>query len=506
MRRIFQTLTALCLAQALALSPAAADKASNSVVFAHVNILESADVYFNTVSSGNILAFQIWDTLIYRDPESGEYRPNLATSWKWIDDTTLELDLRQGVKFHNGEEFDADDVVYTFNFATDPKNRITLDYVTWIARTEKVEKYKVRIKSKYVFPAAIEYLTGPRLAIYPHEYYAKVGPAGMNANPVGTGPYRVERHDLRRSITLKRNPNYPADGPKAGATIETVVIRFIPDVQTQVAELLSGGVDLIMDISRDQAAQIASLPQFHIVPTELVRTNFLRINTREDTPFPMLKDLKVRQAIAHAINRPAISKNLVGAGSRVLHAPCHPLQTGCDEAGLVRYEHDPAKARRLLAEAGYPDGFAVDIHAYRDRPLTEAIIGDLRAVGIRANLRFVQLSAITEDVHQNKVGLIDFSWGASGYRDIAASTSLFFTRPEDDLNRDPIVVEGLLEGNRTLDPEKRVAVYKRALKHLTEQTLAVPLYSIPTRYAARADLVVVGYSDGLPRFHAMRWK
>jgi len=506
MRRIIQTLTAAAFAQAFALSPALADKANNTLTFAHANILESADINFNTVSSGNILAFQIWDTLISRDPVSGDYRPNLATAWKWVDDTTLELDLRRDIKFHNGEEFDADDVVATLNFVTDPKNRITLDYTTWIASAEKTEKYKVRIKSKYVFPAAIEYLTGPRLAMYPNEYYAKVGPAGMSAEPVGTGPYRVERHDPRRSITLKRYAGYPADGPKAGATIETVVIRFIPDVQTQTAELLSGGVDLIMDISRDQAAQIAALPQFQIVSTELVRANFLRINTRDDSPFPMLKNLKVRQAIAHAINREAISKNLVGAGSRVLNAPCHPLQNGCDETGLVRYEYDPAKAKRLLAEAGYPDGFAVDIHAYRDRPLTEAIIGDLRAVGIRTNLRFVQLSAITNDVHQNKVGLIDFSWGASGYRDIAASTSLFFTRPADDLNRDPIVVEGLLEGNKTLDPVKRTAVYKRALVQLTGQALAVPLYSIPTRYASRADVTVVGYSDGLPRFHAMRWK
>jgi peptide/nickel transport system substrate-binding protein len=499
-------LAAACLALGWSNAPAVADRSNNTVVFAHVNILESADVYFNTVSSGNILAFQIWDTLIYRDPVSGDYKPSLATSWRWADETTLELDLRRGVKFHNGEEFDADDVVHTLNFVTDPKNAISLDYATWIAGAEKVDKYKVRIKAKSVFPPAIEYLTGPRLAMYPNEYYAKVGPAGMHRNPVGTGPYRVERHDVGKSITLKRNENYFQDGPKAGAQIDTVVIRFIPDVQTQTAELLSGGVDLIMDISNDQAMRIASLPRFRIVSTELVRANWVRINTRENTPFPMLKDIRVRQAIAHAINRESIVKNLVGEGSRVLHAPCHPLQTGCIEEGVKKYEYDPEKSKRLLTEAGYPNGFAVDIHAYRNRPLTEAIIGDLRAVGIRANLRFVQLSTITTDVHQNKVGLIDFSWGASGYREIAASTSLFFTRPEDDLNQDPTVVESLLLGNRTLDPEKRNAAYKKGLARLADQALAVPLYSIPTRYASTADLEAVGFSDGLPRFHAMRWR
>lgn len=506
MRKIKIAAGVACVTLAAVASPAVADKANDTLVFAHSGIMENVDVYYNTQTSGNILAFQVWDSLIFRDPVSGDYKPSLATAWRWVNDTTLELDLKKGVTFHNGEEFDADDVVFTLNYITDPKNAITLDYASWIAGCEKVDKYKVRIKAKYVFAPAIEYLTGVRIAIYPNEYYAKVGPKGMNLNPVGTGPYRVEKHEVGKSITLKKYDNYPADGPKAGGRIGTAVIRFIPDSQTQIAELLSGGVNLIMDVSRDQSRKIASLSGFQIVSTELVRANWIRINTRENTPFPMLKNLKVRQAIAHAINREAIVKNLVGDGSRVLYAPCHPLQTGCNEEGLTHYEYNPDKAKQLLAEAGFPNGFDVDIHAYRNRELTEAIIGDLRAIGVRANLRFMQLSTLTNEVHQNKVGLIDFSWGASGYRDIAASTSLMFTRPSDDLNQDPIVVQNLLEGNKTLDFDKRNSFYATALKQLTAQVLAVPLYSIPTNYAASSDLNVVGYSDGLPRFHAMSWK
>ena len=110
-----------------------------------------------------IIGANVWDTLVTRDPNTNEYTGNLAKSWKQIDDKTIEFELRQGVKFHNGEEFDADSVVYTLNFVADPANKVTTQAnVNWIDKATKIDKYKVRLTTKQVFPAAIEYPPSPK--------------------------------------------------------------------------------------------------------------------------------------------------------------------------------------------------------------------------------------------------------------------------------------------------------------------------------------------------------
>ncbi len=277
----------MALVAAVAITtPALAGKKENSVRFAFEQVLENADPYFSSQRIGVILGQQVWDTLIYRDPSSGEYKGQLASAWKWLDEKTLELDLRKGVKFHNGAEFDADDVVYTLNFVSKPENKVsTPQNVAWIDRVEKLDKYRVRIVGKRPFPAAIEYLAGP-LVIHPHEYYAKVGPKGMSEKPVGSGPYRVVEHALGKFVRLERNPNYFKESPKPQPQIDTVEIRFLPDKQTQVAEAMSGGLDLIMNVAPDQAQQLGSVPNLQVTAGETMRIFFMAFNHDRAEPCP----------------------------------------------------------------------------------------------------------------------------------------------------------------------------------------------------------------------------
>lgn len=179
------------LALLVASGAAMAEKASDTLRVAFTKELENVDSYFNSSREGVVLQRAVWDGLIYRDPITNEYKGNLATSWEWIDDTTLEFKLREGVTFHNGEPFNADDVVYTVNFVAKEENGVkTQRNVNWMKSAEKVDDYTVRIRLKEKFPAAIEFLSGP-VSIYPNEYYAEVGPSGMGLKPVGTGPYKV---------------------------------------------------------------------------------------------------------------------------------------------------------------------------------------------------------------------------------------------------------------------------------------------------------------------------
>ena len=505
-RRILHFAAALFAATAL-VSPATAGKADNSVRFSTVDTPPSIDPYFNNVRIGVILADQIWDTLIYRDPETGTFKGNLATAWRWIDDRTLVLDLRQGVRFHNGAPFTADDVVHTLNFVSNPANKaVYFSIVRWIDHVEKLDAFKVRIVTRQRFPAAIAYLAAASVVIHPHEYYGKVGPRGMNERPVGTGPFRVAEHILGKSVRLERNPDYFQDGPKSRPKLDTVEVRFIPDAQTRVAEAVAGGLDLIMYVARDQADQLRVIPTLHIMPGETMRYSFLAMNTMAGTPSPPLRDIRVRKAIMHAIDRVTMVRYLAGEGARVLHADCYPTQFGCVDAGVPQYAYNPDEARRLLTEAGYPQGFDIDIYAYLNRNETEAVIGYLRAVGVRANLRFLQAAAMTSAMTSGRAPLVHFTWGSGSIGDVSASTSMFHDFSAFDLSRDGDVRDLLARGDSEMDPEARKTAYARALSLIAERAYVLPLYSVPIYYAAAKDLAFRPSPDEIPRFYEMSWK
>jgi peptide/nickel transport system substrate-binding protein len=227
--------------------------------------------------------------------------------------------------------------------------------------------------------------------MFPHEYYAGVGQRGMNAAPIGSGPFRVVEHALGKAITLEPNADYFAGGPKSRPAIDRVAIRFVSDAQTRVAEMVSGRADLDMYVARDQAEQLRDIEHLQIVAGDTLRYTYLALNTLASTPAPALRDARVRRAIIHAIDRDSIVRQLVGGGAQVLHAVCHPAQFGCDDSRAPRYTYDPPLARRLLGEAGYPAGLSLDLSTIvsaRDRNSIEAIIGYLAAVGIRAQPRY----------------------------------------------------------------------------------------------------------------------
>lgn len=498
---------AAAVAVALALSaPAHAGKRDNTLRIAGNQVPESLDAYFNNVRLGVIIAHHIWDQLIYRDPKSNEYKPLLATAWKWVDQKTLEIDLRKGVRFHDGEAFDADDVVYTLNFVSNPANKaVTQQNVNWIEKAEKIDAHKVRILLKKPFPAALEYLAGP-IPIYPNEYYAKAGPKGMSAKPVGTGPYRVTEHQPGRLVKFERNKDYFKDSPRPQPAIERIELRLIPDQNTQAAELMAKGLDWIFNVPPDQAKQLKSVRDLNVVAGESMRVVWLTMATREGTPTPVLKDIRVRKAIAHAINREAMLKTVVGESARVIHTLCFPQQFGCTDEGAPRYPYDPARAKALLAEAGHPNGFEIDLYAYRERQQTEAMIGYLRAVGIRTNLRYMQYAAMRDALREGKAGFAHQTWGSFSVNDVSAMMPVFFKFQADDVTRDEKVRDLLDAGDTSVNPNVRRSAYKHALTLMAEQAYVAPLYSLPVYYAHTKELEFRPYADEIPRFWEARWK
>jgi peptide/nickel transport system substrate-binding protein len=490
----------------LATLPAEAGKSTDTLNIALSKAIENYDQYFNTAREGIVFARQVWDTLLDRDPRTGEYKPLLAQSYRWVDPLTLDFTLREGIVFHNGAKFDADDVVYTLNFVSDPANKVlTQANVSWIKSVEKTGPYAVRLHLKAPFPAALEYLAGP-LCIYPHEYYARVGPQGMSRQPIGTGPYKVVAAEPGKSFTLVKNTAYFKDSPKGQPEIGKIVERTIPEVPTQVAELLTGQTDWLWQVPADQTEKLRQMPNLTVKSAETMRIGYIGFDAAGRSGDTPMKNRKVREAIAHAVDRAAMVKNLVRGDSHVVNAACFRTQFGCTEDGVRHYDYDPALAKKLLAEAGYPDGFDTEIYAYRDRQLVEAIIGYLRAIGIRAKLDYLEYAALRDKNWAGTTPLFYMTWGSNSVNDVSAIIGNFFKGSPDDFAHDDELKKWIEAGDTSVDPDIRKTNYKKALQRIADEVYWVPMFSYVANYAYTSDLEFTPDADEVPRFYSAHWK
>ncbi len=486
--------------------PALAGKKNDTLNIAWEKKLETLDRYYNASREGMIVARLIFDSLIYRDPETYKYKPLLAKSFEWINSVTLEMELREGINFHNGEPFTADDVVYTINFVSNPAHNVSVQRnVNWIQNAEKLGEFKVRIHLKKPFPVALEYLAGP-ISIYPEEYYKKVGPRGFGAAPIGTGPYKVISSTPGESIRFVKNDDYFPNSPRGRPVIGKIFQRTIPDKNKQVAEVIAGNLDWIWMLPKEQAKKLRSNPDIKVIAAETMRIGFLYFDASGrsgDTPFT---NFKVRGAVCHAIDRKSMVAKLVGGQSRVVHTFCYPSQFGCTDSGVHKYNYDPEYAKQLLTDAGYPEGFETEFYAYRDRHYAEAIVGYLKDVGITARLKYMKYSALREHCKGGGCPITFWTWGSYSVNDVSAITGYWITGGTYDFARDNQVRKWLEIGDTSINPQIRKNVYHKALARIAEKAYILPLFTWVSNYAFTRELDFTPYPDSVPRFFLSRWK
>jgi peptide/nickel transport system substrate-binding protein len=255
-------LAAVAAAALLGLTgPALAGKKDDTLRWATVLSITSADPYYNSFREAVLIIGQmVWDGLVYRDPETSDYKPLLATKWTWTDPVTLDFDLREDVKFHDGRAFSADDVVYTVNYVANPENKVNnQSNVNWMKSAEKLSPHKVRIHLHQPFPAALEYLSGP-VPIMPAGFWDEAGPSRLNVKLVGTGPYRFLKWEPGKEGTFEINADYMANSPKGRPSIKNIHFRIVPDVSVQLAELMAGNVDWVWQLNEDQLKKLERVP------------------------------------------------------------------------------------------------------------------------------------------------------------------------------------------------------------------------------------------------------
>lgn len=486
--------------------PALAGKDNDTLIITWRDAIPDVDPYRNNLRTGLIVAHEAWDTLVYRDPHTFKIVPALATEWKWVDPTTLEFTLRDGVKFHNGDSFGVDDVVYTFEQILHDSKVMVPSNFAFIAGAEKAGDKQVRFKLKNVFPAALEYFAMV-LPIYPKAYREKVGPEQYSKQPVGTGPYKITQVNGTSSISFERFEDYYKDSPKGRPAIKHLKINEVLDAAGELTSFISGQADWIWQYNPDQFQSLKDLPGKTAERAGSMRIGYLEMDAagRSGKGNP-LTNQKVRQAISYAIDRKAMAKDLVQGDSHPIDAPCYPTQFGCDQKAAFDYSYDPAKAKALLAEAGFAKGFSTTLVSYLLPSWNAAMQSYLKAIGINADIQQLQVGAVVQKVQAGQTPMNAGSWGSYSINDVSAILPFFFGGGNSDYARDPETEKLVKAGGSVTDPAERQKDYAAAIKRITDEAFWLPLFTYVTYYAFDANLNFQPFPDELPRFYLSSWK
>ena len=326
----------------------------------------------------------------------------------------------------------------------------------------------------------------------------------FGSHPVGTGPFRVTAFESGHKAELTRFERY-YQATWGTPSLRQIIVRCITDPQTLVAEMETGGVDFIWNISRDQLSQVEDSPRIAKFSGGSTEIYFLRLDVVGKRPGSPTRDKNVRLALLHAINRPDIAHILMGPSSQVLNAPCHPRQFGCYQ-DVMSYDYSPAKAEAALKRSAYPNGFALTVSAYSDGgPIAEAIVGDLSAIGIKARLDYRETSAILKDSHAGLLPALVIDWPSSGVYDASAMVANFFQGTANDYIMDQDVQGWLAAAAATADRAAREDHYRRAFEKIASEAYLVPLMTGVTYYAADSALNFPRPQDGFPLMYMAHW-
>jgi peptide/nickel transport system substrate-binding protein len=481
--------------------PAASSK-DTAVVAQSQDIIALDPTQHTTYPTQNVL-WHIYEPLVTRGT-GGKYEPMLATGWKTLNDTTWQFTLRQGVKFTNGEPFDANAVKFTFDRAMDPntKNRSVAN-LRAIERVEVVDPYTVNFVTKGAFPVLLYYLSedGFSSVVLPPKFVQDQGSEGLSKTPIGTGPYRFVSWRKDESVSLEANPDYWGGAPP----IKKIVWRAIPEDAARLAELRSGGADVVDNVVPEQVDVLnTGSTRVETIPSDFVM--FVAMDTTRPGP---LQDKRVRQALNHAVDVDAIVTNVLGGLAQRISVSL-PTDAFGYPGDLQGYPYDPDMAKKLLSDAGVGNGFKVPFitrngRYLKDKEVVEAIGGFLSQVGVETDIMVVTGSVWSQvsDKHE-RLGLSYPGWSG----------------PDAELVWDPILhsgglqsyvenkqIDALIEqGANTLDEQRRQSTYAELARLIKDEAVHIPLFQSPLIYASASGLTWTPRGDSIINMRTATFK
>ncbi len=472
------------------------------------------------------LAYQqmVYESLV-RYNEKYEVEPSLATKWTNVSPTQIRFELRKGVKFHDGAPFTADDVVFSLTRAMTPPSNMTA-YVQSVQEVKKVDDHTVDVILKGPSPVVIRELTDARImnkawaeknnAAKAQDYKAKEESfAARNAN--GTGPFVLEAWQPDTKTTLKKNAAW-WDKPRGN--IDNIVFTPIKSAATRSAALISGQVDLVVDPPVQDLERIKRDPNITIIEGPENRTIFLGFDQHRDELMGSnikgknpLKDKRVRQALYQAVDIAAIEKTVMRGLGKPTGTMIAPMVNGwTKELGARSAKYDVNAAKKLLADAGYPEGFELTLDCPNDRyvndeAICQAVTAMWTRIGVKTKLQTNPMSIHSAKIQKFDVSAYMLGWGVATFDALYSLDSLISTvdpkgGAAGNFNcgrmSNPLVDNLIQQIKTEMDPAKRNPMIHEVLKIVKDDYNYLPLHDQIRPWAMRKGVTTVHRPDDRP--------
>ena len=487
----FAALLALSLGGSAVLAPAGA--ADSTVTVSQGVDPVTMDPLKRTITPTTNVHYNLFDTLVRQDKD-GKLLPSVATSWKRIAPTVWEFKLRRDVKFWNGDPLTSADVKFSVEKIKDPPEGSEQGpRVATVERIETPDPYTVR----YITAKPTAMIAGYpwQVFIVDSKYWKEHGDdvghsSGYQAeHPMGSGPYIFKSWRKDEQLVMEANPTYWHGRP----SVDRVVWKPIPEAAARVAALRTGETDLITNVPAQYQLQLAGGRNTRLTSARSIRVLFFAFNTLR--PGPQQNKL-VRQALNYALDVPAIIQTVLGGRAYAVNTPLPPNFVGYDPK-IPPYRHDLAKAKELLAKAGYPDGKGIDmvinapIGRYnKDKEIGEAVAGQLNQTGGHFTTKIQEWTTYVNSTSARALTPVyELAWGNNSYDADNTLTSLFTSDARLSTYANPALDKLIVDARYETDPKSRQAVYDKALEIIHDEAPWLFMFQYEDLYATTKRLV-----------------
>ena len=474
----------------------------------------------------NSINGHVYESLVMRGKKL-EILPGLAESWKQTSPTVWVFNLRKGVKFHDGSEFTADDAVFSIERLQGPTSNFRV-YGNAVGKPRKIDQYTMELTTPVPNPVMLEMLANSLFMMskawaeknnaVKTQDFTNEKEAYTARNAMGTGPYTLVSRDPDVKSVFKKNPNWW--GLKAGkdywdGNVDDIVYTPIKEGPTRMAALLAGNIDFVLDppvqdidkLRKEKGVKVYDGRENRIIFLQMdqARDELLYSNVKGKNPF---KDKRVRQAFYQAIDVNAINKTVMRGLSipTAINLP-NPEKAGIPKSMDKRYPFDPAAAKKLLAEAGYPNGFELGMDCPNNRYINDekicvAVAGMLSKIGVNVKVNAIPRAQYFPKAQRMEISFCMLGWGG------ATTDAIFTLQPvlhsrndkgDGDYNwgnyKDPAFDALIDEAKGDTDPKRRQETINKAMKHFHDNVYMIPLHLQVIPWASRSNATVIHRAD-----------